>query len=70
MVRKYIYVFDKNNYFISKIKIPKMNNIISFHGYYLNQDILKIVFWTNDNYLYTATFKEDTFEFSDWGFTK
>lgn len=65
MTNKKIFAFDKKDFFISKILLQKIENVISFYGY-----SIKKIFWTNDNYLYTATLNENTFEFSNWGFTK
>ena len=70
MTKRKLIIFDKINFFVKKLSLPKKDNIVSYHGYSIENDILKIVFWTNNYYLYIATLNEDTFEFSDWGVTK
>ncbi len=70
MTNNKLFVFDKKGFFIKKILLPYGKDLISFHGYCIENTLLKIVFWTNYNYLSIATLNEETFEFSDWGLTK
>ena len=68
--KKNIFVFDKNNFLIKRIHLPFKEHVIGFDYIYYEKCALTVFFRTNDTYAYKAVLNEETFEFSDWGFTK
>lgn len=68
--KKELFVFDKSEILIKRIQLPNKEHVKGFYSMYYEEKKLKVFFDTNDTYDYKATLDEETFEFTDWGFTK